>query len=348
MLKQLNILGFKEVGDLQISLQEHWNVLVGPGSSQVLRALALGLAPKDFMYPRPFQPLLGSAGRVELQTEESLYVTDLTAHKRVAPRRSGDEFPGFVYAFGEPKSFLGSPTYNPSSGNSLRSLWDRSFKHSLGGGEWLRLLAYKAEEDPDRYQEALSCLETAQTILQPSYALRSLAEGPFGPFDAWEDLEWGAQTLLGMMLSILKIKPTGTPAKTLRGVVLIERLETYLSPHQQLLALPFLRSVFPHLQFVVTTESPLVFARCLPGQVHSLIPNGEGGVCVGPPQDPRCQGLADLFDRVGVSRTVVSPYKEALDFYRFYGRKSQLTPEQEEQLETSRNLLLDSGIGLPF
>jgi predicted ATP-binding protein involved in virulence len=52
----------------------------------------------------------------------------------------------------------------------------------------------------------------------------------------------------------------GTNASTLRGIVLLDEVDLHLHPTWQRRIIPILKRVFPELQFIVTTHSPLVLS----------------------------------------------------------------------------------------
>ncbi len=62
-------------------------------------------------------------------------------------------------------------------------------------------------------------------------------------------------------------------AAKLAGIVIVDELEQHLHPRWQRTILPQLRKVFPKIQFVVATHSPLVASSCSDVTVHRL----EGG-----------------------------------------------------------------------
>ena len=58
--------------------------------------------------------------------------------------------------------------------------------------------------------------------------------------------------------------------RDVRGVVFVDEIEQHLHPRWQRNIMRLLRSSFPHVQFVVTTHSPLVASGCKDVTVHSI------------------------------------------------------------------------------
>ena len=63
--------------------------------------------------------------------------------------------------------------------------------------------------------------------------------------------------------------------KDMRGIVLLDEIDLHLHPHWQRRIVPLLRHVFPHVQFIVTTHSPLVVAGVEAHEIIRLRLEGE-------------------------------------------------------------------------
>lgn len=68
---------------------------------------------------------------------------------------------------------------------------------------------------------------------------------------------------------------TGAQPADLRGIVLLDEIDLHLHPHWQRRIVPLLRYVFPHVQFIVTTHSPLVVAGVEAHEIVRLRLDGE-------------------------------------------------------------------------
>jgi len=57
---------------------------------------------------------------------------------------------------------------------------------------------------------------------------------------------------------LIRIEGKGRSVKEMEGVVLVDEIDTHLHPSLQKQVLPFLTTLFPRLQFIVTTHSPFI------------------------------------------------------------------------------------------
>jgi hypothetical protein len=63
----------------------------------------------------------------------------------------------------------------------------------------------------------------------------------------------------------------------MEGLVLIDEIDLYLHPNWQASFIPALRRVFPNMQFVVTTHSPIVLSSLAPHEVVRLVVDEQTG-----------------------------------------------------------------------
>ena len=89
-----------------------------------------------------------------------------------------------------------------------------------------------------------------------------------------DELPDGFSSLLSIIAELLlkeeAIRHSGSASDTPRGVVLIDEVETHLHLSLQEKVLPFLTTVFPTIQFIVATHSPLVISSLDDSVVHDL------------------------------------------------------------------------------
>lgn len=101
-----------------------------------------------------------------------------------------------------------------------------------------------------------------------------------GAVVTWTELSDGFHVFLALVADLarravmLNEQDGGEAPSKVEGVVLIDELDLHLHPRWQRVVLDGLRTVFPRLQFVVTTHSPQVLSSALNRQVR-LIRNGE-------------------------------------------------------------------------
>lgn len=94
----------------------------------------------------------------------------------------------------------------------------------------------------------------------PDYSFTIVSAGKRSPLIALAD---GYAALLEIVADlILKMQDSGSPTLAFDrpGIVFIDELETHLHLELQRLVLPILTSLFPKIQFIVTTHSPFVLS----------------------------------------------------------------------------------------
>lgn len=107
----------------------------------------------------------------------------------------------------------------------------------------------------------------------PSFRRPVLTVTKEGELLAFRQLSEGERTLTALAADIarrLAIANPGAPPLQGKGVVLIDEIELHLHPMWQIRMLSDLRRTFPHVQFVVTTHSPLVLSRLADRHIRLL------------------------------------------------------------------------------
>lgn len=104
--------------------------------------------------------------------------------------------------------------------------------------------------------------------LEPKFSL-------YGQETYLEELSAGFQSVLSMVLSIFEwIEATNEDdnmiVKNSKGTVIIDELDVHLHPEWQLTISNSLKSIFPSIQFIVTTHSPHIVAAAEEGEVITI------------------------------------------------------------------------------
>lgn len=100
-----------------------------------------------------------------------------------------------------------------------------------------------------------------------------------GEVATWNELSDGFHVYLSLVTDLarravmLNGQDGGEAPSVVEGVVLIDEIDLHLHPRWQRVVLDGLRTIFPRLQFIVTTHSPQVLSSALNRQVR-LIRNG--------------------------------------------------------------------------
>jgi len=148
--------------------------------------------------------------------------------------------------------------------------------------EMLGDMVRRQHEEPERFFDKAVMDATVQASPGVTNAWYDPVEhGPKVRFEnahvaSWSELSDGYHVFIALVADIARravmlnqFDGADAPARV-EGVVLIDELDLHLHPRWQRIALPRLRSVFPRLQFVVTTHSPQVLSSVENRQVRRL------------------------------------------------------------------------------
>ncbi|MBK7761257.1 MAG: AAA family ATPase [Deltaproteobacteria bacterium] len=68
----------------------------------------------------------------------------------------------------------------------------------------------------------------------------------------------------------------------IQGLALIDEIDLHIHPKWQVRIVPALKRLFPKMQFIVTTHSPLVLTGLEPDEIVRLVMDENGNVVVAP------------------------------------------------------------------
>lgn len=123
--------------------------------------------------------------------------------------------------------------------------------------------------------------------------------------------------------------------KTLEGIVLLDEIDLHLHPTWQRRIVPILRSVFPRLQFIVTTHSPLVLTGFEADEIVGLQLEGGEVVQQTYSEEPGLQTGTELMEGFFGVPTAGRPEllvkeREALEL----SVQENRSPQEDERLAT--------------
>jgi hypothetical protein len=132
----------------------------------------------------------------------------------------------------------------------------------------------------------------------------------------------------------------------IRGILLIDEIEQHLHPSLQTTLLDKLSELFPELQIIATTHSPLVALGAKPDELVVLRREGDRVVAVEKVPDFRHYSVEDMVrDDLLFDSPVYSPQiEEAREQYQELAQKS---PEERSPDEDSRLAELARGLTFP-
>jgi hypothetical protein len=149
-------------------------------------------------------------------------------------------------------------------------------------------------------------------------------------------LAWIADLLGQAYLEWKKVRP----AREISGIALIDELDLHLHPTWQRNVAPILKRLFPKVQFIVTTHSPLVVASLEQDEIVRLELGPEGARLAPAGQAPGLLNTTEvLTSYFGVPYAGPSDLRKKMDEYLDLMATSQLDFQQARRLKTLKKEL---------
>lgn len=149
----------------------------------------------------------------------------------------------------------------------------------------------------------------------------------------------------------------------MQGLVLLDEIDLYLHPAWQATFITALRRVFPKIQFVATTHSPVILAGLAPHEVVRLHIDPESGDVVRagwdpktghltavnghnwPQPDPRPMTGSEIYNTwFGVDRLTPNPYGEELRRYLVLAEDPFRSSKEQAEVLRLRHQLIKHGV----
>ncbi len=93
-------------------------------------------------------------------------------------------------------------------------------------------------------------------------------------------------------------RKTPVPLAEMEGLVMIDEIDLHLHPLWQMCLIPEVKKIFPRLQFVVTTHSPMVLAALKPEEIVRLRRDEDGSVVAEPAHEaPSLLTSSQIYNR---------------------------------------------------
>lgn len=137
-----------------------------------------------------------------------------------------------------------------------------------------------------------------------------------------------------------------TAPASMEGLVLIDEIDQHLHPRWQARLVTSLKRIFPRIQFVATTHSPMILPGLAPGEVVMLKPNARGSIEAEiPAQDPRLLTAAQLYrEFFGMPDLFPSAVGERLRRYGLLAGVTQRSDEEEAEVQRLYRELRAEGV----
>jgi predicted ATP-binding protein involved in virulence len=136
------------------------------------------------------------------------------------------------------------------------------------------------------------------------------------------------------------------PLAEMEGLVLIDEIDLHLHPKWQLGLIPTLKRVFPRLQFIVTTHSPMILPGLSREEVVILGTDEEGNVIAQEsPESPALLTGSEIYRTFfGIDRLHPSKLGEELQRYSFLIADPLRSDEEDKEMHDIQKRLAAAGV----
>jgi hypothetical protein len=141
------------------------------------------------------------------------------------------------------------------------------------------------------------------------------------------------------------------PLEDMEGMVLIDELDLHLHPTWQVRLVPVLKRVFPRMQFIVTTHSPMLLPALERHEVVMLRLDENGDVVADePPASPKLMTGSEIYSSFfHIQKLYPSDLGDELRRYTYLSSDPTRTDGEDAEMLRLRKKLTDAGLdlGLP-
>jgi ABC-type multidrug transport system ATPase subunit len=372
LIKRVELTNVGPFESLSLDLSEGWNVLLGDngvGKSSILRAIAVGLCGAE---AKPYAGRLiksrESKATIVIETERGRYTTELFRTDAEAEMRLHGGSPLAIEGW----LAVGFPALRTLSWNR-KDLSERTVSRAtpadllpLVKGEpdarldrlktWLLDLDYRIQSrlGGGRYHRQRTKLFELVGELTPGLTLTFDSVDPSsreitvvtddGPVPI-EAISQGTSSLLGWVGVLLQrladLHANRSDPWTEPALVLIDEIDAHMHPEWQQRLAATVKGLFPQVQLIATTHSPLIVPSLTQKQIVVLRRKDGRLVAERPPEDVRGfrtdQVLTSSLFRL---ETALSPeVQKALDDYTRLVIRDDLNERERQTLEASGDLL---------
>jgi AAA domain, putative AbiEii toxin, Type IV TA system/AAA domain/SIR2-like domain len=369
-LKQAEITAIKldNIGPfehLELGFEHGWTVLLGnngSGKSTLLRAIALGICGDDRRATEAGAQLLRDGARrgaIELRIGGDTYRTDLIRDQNRVVVRCQQVTPLLAGVW----LVLGFPPLRGAAGTRPSGLSERGFGSPVVD-DLLPILLSPVDQRLGNIKQWLVNLELDQTsgprgqelrkaffrlIDKLTPGLRFEYKGLSDDYDVLvrtddgvvpiEMISQGTSSVLNWCGTLLQrmyeVYADAEHPEQESAVVLIDEVDAHMHPEWQRQFVTLMQDVFPNLQVIATTHSPLVVGNLDAGHVVAMRRNSEGVAAKVIPAEMRGWGTDDILTGPGFDMsTAREPETELLqDEYSKLFAKADRTDQENARLK---------------
>ncbi|HYO71408.1 MAG TPA: AAA family ATPase [Archangium sp.] len=141
------------------------------------------------------------------------------------------------------------------------------------------------------------------------------------------------------------------PLEDMEGMVLIDELDLHLHPTWQVRLVPVLKRVFPRMQFIVTTHSPMLLPALERHEIVMLRLNENGDVVAeAPPASPKLMTGSEIYSSFfNIQKLYPNDLGDELRRYTYLSSDPTRTDEEDAEMLRLQKKLMETGLdlGLP-
>ena len=128
------------------------------------------------------------------------------------------------------------------------------------------------------------------------------------------------------------------------GIVLIDEIDLHLHPHWQASLVPSLRAIFPKVQFIATTHSPMVLPGLRQDEIIMLSLDEQGNIQQRPaPVAPALKTGSEILEWFfGIDKLYPAKLGQTLQEYTRLATDSERTAEEDARMQKLRQELQDA------
>jgi hypothetical protein len=160
-------------------------------------------------------------------------------------------------------------------------------------------------------------------------------------------IAWIADLIGQMYLDIGE----AVPLEDMEGMVLVDELDLHLHPTWQVRLIPVLKRVFPRMQFIVTTHSPMLLPALERHEIVMLRLNEDGDVVAeAPPASPKLMTGSEIYTSFfNIQKLYPNELGDDLRRYTYLSSDPTRTAEEDAEMLGLQQKLTDAGLdlGLP-
>lgn len=366
--------------NLELELNQHWNILLGDngvGKSTIIKAIAVGICGRD---AQPYADRLikvgKNSGRITLETADGdKYVTELLRTSREGeaevisrPGRPLEAEGWLAVGFPPLRTVSWEQSKGPQleEGSSIPTVDDLL---SLVKGDpdphldelkqWIINLDYRISREGEnkRYEKVLqeffriigrlteNVTVKFKEVELNTNQIKVITDDGEVPIEA---VSQGTASLIGWIGTLLQrlyeVYGHEDEPRKKYALVLIDEIDAHMHPEWQQSLVPNLTEIFPNVQFIATTHSPLIVGSSKPCEVFRLRRNEKDSnqVIVERVEEPFQGWRADQIltgPLFGLESTRDLETQKLLMRYTELAARDNLSQDEQRELEEAANVL---------